>query len=592
MAFRARYGHYEFLVMPFGLTNTPAAFIDLMNRVFKQYLDRFVIVFIDDILIYSKSKADHVRHLTLVLKKLREHRLYAKFSKCQFWLDQVAFLGHVISAQGIQVDSQKIAAVENWEQPRTVFEYCLAHAPVLALPDDSGNFEIYSDASLNGLGCVLMQHGRVITYASRQLKPHKVKYPTHDLELAAIMFALKIWRHYLYGERCKIFIDHKSLQYLFTQRDLNLRQWRWIELLSDYDCTIEYHPGRANVVADALSRKSQGRIDVFRASRVPLLVDLRSTFGDAWHKRLDLMEFAYNNSYHSSLDMSHFEALYGKSCSTPLFWSKVGEKVLEGSEIVDETTQNTQVIKSNLKADQDCQKSLADRHAIDRTYKVGDWVFLKLSPWKGVVRFGKKGKLSPRYIGPYVITERIGEVAYRLELPSALSRVHDVFHISMLRHHVSNPSHVLPPQPLEINHDLTYDEEPMTILDWKDKVSRNKTVRLVKILWRTYSMEEATWETEDRMRDFVFDVGKLEFIELQVWSNYRGSSGEIPLDKPAKFRVADGGDRRGSPEKEANIPSKLTEYSVRVLTEYSLTALGFPHACQARARAWPARGGM
>ena len=135
-------------------------------------------------------------------------------------------------------------------------KYYLTHAPVLALPDDSGNFEIYSDASLNGLGCVLMQHGGVIAYASRQLKPQEKNYPTHDLELAAIIFALKIWRHYLYGEKCKIFTDHKCLQYIFTQKELNLRQRRWIELLSDYDCTIEYHPGRANVVADALSRKS------------------------------------------------------------------------------------------------------------------------------------------------------------------------------------------------------------------------------------------------------------------------------------------------------------------------------------------------
>ena len=121
-AFRTRYGHYEFLVMPFRLTNAPVAFMGLMNEVFQQYLDRFVIVFIDDILVYSKSKEKHGRHLTLVLRKLREHRLYAKFSKCQFWLKEVAFLGHVISAQGIQVDSQKIAAVENWEQPRTVTE--------------------------------------------------------------------------------------------------------------------------------------------------------------------------------------------------------------------------------------------------------------------------------------------------------------------------------------------------------------------------------------------------------------------------------------------------------------------------------------
>ncbi|KAM1321333.1 hypothetical protein PS2_014024 [Malus domestica] len=165
------------------------------------------------------------------------------------------------------------------EQPRTVTElkYCLTHAPVLALPDGSGNFEIYSDASLNGPGCVLMQHGRVIAYASRQLKPHEINYPTHDLELAAIVFALKIWRHYLYGEKCKIFTNHKSLQYLFTQGDLNLRQQSWIELLGDYDCTIEYHPGHANVVADALSRKPQARINALYACYVPLLADLKST---------------------------------------------------------------------------------------------------------------------------------------------------------------------------------------------------------------------------------------------------------------------------------------------------------------------------
>ena len=166
---------------------------------------------------------------------------------------------------------------ENCEQSFQQLKYCLTHAPVLALPDDSGNFEIYSDASLNGLGCVLMQHGRVIAYASRHLKPHEMNYPTHDLELAVIIFALKIWRHYLYGEKCKIFTDHKSLQYIFTQKDLNLRQRRWIELLSDYDCTIEYHPGRANVVADALSRKSQGRVNALYACRIPLLADLRST---------------------------------------------------------------------------------------------------------------------------------------------------------------------------------------------------------------------------------------------------------------------------------------------------------------------------
>lgn len=207
-------------------------------------------------------------------------------------------------------------------------------------------------------------------------------------------------------------------------------------------------------------------------------------FGDAWHKRLPLLEFAYNNSFHSSIGMTPFEALYGKSCRTPLCWSEVGERVLVGLKIVEETTQNIQVIKANLKAAQDRQKSIANRHSTDRVYKVGDWVFLKLSLWKGVVRFGKKGKLSPKYIRPYQIIEQVGEVAYRLVLPSELAKVPNVFHVSMLRKYVSDPSHIIHPQPLEINLDLTYDKVPVTILDWKDKVLTNKTVRMVKVLWR------------------------------------------------------------------------------------------------------------
>ncbi|KAI5316202.1 hypothetical protein L3X38_045378 [Prunus dulcis] len=323
-AFRTRYGHYEFLVMPFGLTNAPAAFMDLMNRVFRRYLDRFVIVFIDDILMYSKSRKAHMKHLELVLKTLRRKKLFAKFSKCQFWLDRVNFLGHVISADGVYVDPQKVEAVVNWPQPTSVTEvrsflglagyYCrfvegfstiaapltrltrkrvkfewskgceksfdelktrLTTAPVLTLLDDSGTFVIYSDASKQGLGCVLMQHGRVIAYASRQLKKHELNYPVHDLELAAVVFALKIWRHYLYGVTCRIFTDHKSLKYLFTQKELNLRQRRWLELIKDYDCTIEHHPGRANVVADALSRKSSGSVAYLRGRYVPLMVELR-----------------------------------------------------------------------------------------------------------------------------------------------------------------------------------------------------------------------------------------------------------------------------------------------------------------------------
>jgi len=302
-AFRTRYGHFEYLVMPFGLTNAPAAFMDLMNRVFRPYLDQFVIVFIDDILVYSSNKSEHEEHLRTVLETLRKHQLYAKFSKCEFWLSQVAFLDHVISTEGISVDPAKIEAVQGWKQPTCVteirsflglagyyrrfvegfskiaapmtkliqkevkFEWTakceksfqelkdrLTSAPILAMPSGPGGYVVYTDASKIGLGCVLMQNGRVIAYGSRQLKRHEVNYPTHDLELAAVIHALKLWRHYLYGETFEVFTDHKSLKYVFSQKELNLRQRRWMEFLKDYDCTIQYHPGRANVVADALSR--------------------------------------------------------------------------------------------------------------------------------------------------------------------------------------------------------------------------------------------------------------------------------------------------------------------------------------------------
>ena len=151
----------------------------------------------------------------------------------------------------------------------------LKSAPVLTLPEGNEGFEVYSDASYEGLGCVLMQYKRVVAYASRQLKKHELNYPTHDLELAAVIFALKTWRHYLYGATCQIFTDHKSLKYLFTQKELNLRQRRWMELLKDYDCTIDYHPGKANVVADALSRKSTGSLAYMQAIQLPLMIELR-----------------------------------------------------------------------------------------------------------------------------------------------------------------------------------------------------------------------------------------------------------------------------------------------------------------------------
>ncbi|KAL8108014.1 hypothetical protein AgCh_024440 [Apium graveolens] len=267
-AFRTRYGHYEFLVMSFGLTNAPAAFMDLMNRVFKKYLDKCVIVFIDDILIYSRTEAEHAEHLRIALGILREEQLPTTPTEVRSFIGLAGYYRRFVQ------DFAKIAApltrltrktekfkwTEKCENSFQELKKRLVTIPVLALPDGKGDFVIYSDASYKGLGCVLMQHGKVIAYASKQLKEYEIRYPTHDLELAAIVFALKIWRHYLYGEKCEIFTDHKSLKYIFTQKELNMRQRRWLELIKDYDCEILYHPGKANVVADALSRKERLRM--------------------------------------------------------------------------------------------------------------------------------------------------------------------------------------------------------------------------------------------------------------------------------------------------------------------------------------------
>ena len=303
-SFLMRYGSYEFKVMPIGLTNSLAVFMDLMNRVFREFLDQFVTVFIDDILVYAQTEEEHAEHLRQVLQTLCRNELYAKYEKCGFWLKEVQFLGHIISDRGISVDPGKVSAVREWGHPTTPTEIrsflgleryyrrfirgfskiagplthltrkgvpfiwsdaCqlafdelkekLTSTPVLALPRPIVEYLVYTDTSLQGLGGVLQQESQAIAYDSCTLKPHESHYPTHDLELAAFVFALRIWRHYLLGEKFRLFTDHKSLQYLFMQKELNMHQHRWLEFVKDYKFDIQYHPGKANVVADALRRR-------------------------------------------------------------------------------------------------------------------------------------------------------------------------------------------------------------------------------------------------------------------------------------------------------------------------------------------------
>ncbi|GJS85315.1 putative reverse transcriptase domain-containing protein [Tanacetum coccineum] len=243
-AFRTRYGHFEFQVMPFGLTNAPAVSMDLMNRVCKPYLDKFVIVFIDDILVYSKDEEEHGKHLKIILELLKKEscRQIFKIKAIKNW-----------AAPTTPTEVRQFLGLAEKEEAFQTLKQKLCSAPILALPEGTEDFVVYCDTSLKGYGAVLMQREKVIAYASRQLKVHEENYTTHDLELGAVVFALRLWRHYLYGTKCVVFTDHMSLQYILNQKELNLRQRRWIELLSDYDCEIRYHLGKANVVVDALS---------------------------------------------------------------------------------------------------------------------------------------------------------------------------------------------------------------------------------------------------------------------------------------------------------------------------------------------------
>ncbi|GJT18597.1 putative reverse transcriptase domain-containing protein [Tanacetum coccineum] len=662
-AFMTCYGHFEFTIMPFSLTNAPAIFIDLINRVCKPYLDKFVIVFIDDILIYSKTQEEHVEHLRLVLELLKKEKLYAKFSKCEFWLREVQFLGHVINGNGIHVDPSKIEIVKNWKAPRTPTEVC----------SFLGLVGYYRRI---GLGCVLMQRGKVIAYASRQLKIHEKNYTTYDLELGAVVFALKIWRHYLYGIKS-------------------------IELFSDYDCEIRCHPGKANVVADALSRKervkpkrvramnmtlqssikdkilaaqkeavdefaglqkgldemieqrSDGTLYYLNRIWVPLKGEVRTLIIDEAHKskyyvhpRADKMYYdlrdrywwpgmkkdiaecvskcltclkvkaehqrpsgllqqpeipvwkregiaidfvtklprtssahdtiwvivgrltksAYflpmredykierlarlylneivarrgvpisiisdrdsrftsrfwqsmqealgirldiSTAYHPQIDgqsertiqtledmlravrCAPFAALYGRKCRSPIMWVEVGEGQLIGLELVQKTTEKISQIKDRLKAARDRQKSYPDKRRKPLEFSVGDYVLLKVSSWKGVVRFEKKGKLAPRF-------------AYGIEWCLA------------------DPTLKVPLDEIRVDAKLNFVEEPVEILEIDYKKLKRSRIAIVKVWWNSKHGPEFRWEREDQMK-LKNEVRGVEGGRLQLLKDVSGA---------------------------------------------------------------------
>nr|GEY48874.1 putative reverse transcriptase domain-containing protein [Tanacetum cinerariifolium] len=567
-AFRTRYGHYEFQVIPFGLTNAPAVFMDFMNRVCRPYLDKFVIVFINDILIYSKDEKEHEEHLKAILELLKKEELYAKFSKCEFWIPKVQFLGHVIDSQGLAgyyrrfIEgfskiakpmtklTQKKVEFEWGDQQEAAFKLLrqkLCSAPILALPEGNKDFIIYCDASNKGLGAGLMQREKVISYASRQLKIHEKNYTTHDLELGAVVFALKIWRHYMYGTKGKANVIADALsrkergpplrvRALVMTIGLDLpRSWlpcygdlRTVIIHESHKSKYSIHPGSdkmyqdmkklywwPNMKADIatyvskcltcakVKAKHQRRSGLLVQPKIPewkwdnITMDFRSLlnalgtrldmstayhpktdgqsertiqtledmlracaidFGKGWVNHLPLVKFLYNNSYHA-----------------------IGEAQILGPEFIQETTEKIVQIKQRMQATRDRQKSYADLKHKPMEFQVGDKVMLKVSLWKGVVRFGKRGMLNPRYVGPSKVLERVGDVAYKLDLPEELSRVHNTFHVSNLKKYHANEPLAVPLDGLHFDDKLHFVEELVEIVDREVKRLKRSQIPLVKV---------------------------------------------------------------------------------------------------------------
>ncbi|KAI3816044.1 hypothetical protein L1987_15729 [Smallanthus sonchifolius] len=491
-AFCTRYGHYEFTVMPFGLTNAPAVFMDLMNRVCRPFLDRLVIVFINDLLIYSRSEGDHACHLREILEVLQREKLYAKFSKCAFWLREIQFLGHVINEKGISVDPSKIVPVKYWLSPKTPSEIRsfmglagyyrrfienfsrialpmtkltrketkfvwgseqesafrllkekLSKAPILSLPDETEDFIVYSDASHSGLVLALggdLKKEQMVAYVDKlgenSTVVDRLTKSAHFFPTKEIYSANRLAEMYVN----EIMSRHGIPVTIISDCDTRFTSHFWKKFHEDMGTRLNlstaYHPQ-----TDGQSERTiQTLEDMLRACALD--------FGGNWDNHLPLAEISYNNSYHSRIDR---------------------------------------------------QKSYADNRKRAIEFQVADFVLLKVSPWKRVIRFRKRGKLSPRFIGPFKVIARVGAVAYRLELPEGLSRLHNKFHVSHLRKCMTDESTFVPLDDIILDEKLNYVEEPVAILDRKVKRLRNKEIFQVLLTWKHKKGAEMTWKTEEEM---------------------------------------------------------------------------------------------
>nr|GEW37335.1 putative reverse transcriptase domain, ribonuclease H-like domain, aspartic peptidase domain protein [Tanacetum cinerariifolium] len=475
-AFRTRYGHYEFQVMPFGLTNAPTVFMDLMNHVSKTYLDNNGHV--------DPAKIEAIKNYTALTTPTEVRQFLGLASYYRRFIKEFSLISKPLTK--LSQKNKPYMWGDDKEEAFETLKLKLCSASILSLPEGSEDFVVYYDASLKGFEAILMQREKVIAYASRQLGKNEENYTTHDLELGAVVFALRLWRHYLYGTKCtaNVVADAWSRKDKEPIREENIGVERFVgegesfEVRSDGDCFCR-HGVPVSIISNLDPRfaskfwrslhKSLGiNLDMSTAYHpqtdgqskrtIQTLEDMLRAcvidFGSGRDKHLPLAEFSYSYSYHTSIKVASFKVLYGRKCRSPVCWSEVGDAQLTGLEMIREMTEMIVQIKNRLLAARSIQKSYADVRRKPLEFEVGDKVMLKVSPWKGVIRFGKRGKLSPRYIGPFKI---------------------------LSRKCLSDEDLIIPFDEVRIDEKLHFIEEPVEIMDRKEKQLKQSRIPIVKV---------------------------------------------------------------------------------------------------------------
>uniref|UniRef100_A0A2N9IS90 Reverse transcriptase n=1 Tax=Fagus sylvatica TaxID=28930 RepID=A0A2N9IS90_FAGSY len=488
-AFKTKYGLYEWLVMPFGLTNAPSTFMRLMNHVLRAFIGKFVVVYFDDILVYSKDLNEHIEHLRYVFDVLKCEKLYANFKKCNFCMEKVVFLGYVVTTTGIEVDEEKVKAIKEWPTPKSITEVRSFHglasfyrrfvkdfstlaaplteiikknvgfhwgadqdnafatikerlcsAPVLALPNFNKTFEIECDASGIGIGAVLMQDRRPIAFFSEKLSGASLKYPTYDKELYALVRALETWQHYLWPREFVIHTDHESLKHLKGQGKLNQRHARWLEYIETFPYVIRYKQGKENIVADALSR------------RYVLLTSMSAKLlGFEYVKDMYADDADFSNVY-KACDKTAFGKFYkhdgylfkeSKLCVPSCSMCELLVREAHGGGLMGHfgVKKTLDILHEHFfwpKNEERCESHLWQNERVASQankgrrrviFEPGDWVWVHMRKERFPAH--RKTKLHPRGDGPFQILEKINDNAYKVDLPGEY-KVSATFNVSDL----------------------------------------------------------------------------------------------------------------------------------------------------------------